>query len=229
MDNSSELDDLPDPFFRRRSTWVVAFLGCAVLAIAGWWWMSDSTTKSIVDLGSRQQYDSAWSRLRASQGSMGDCERLGLEAHLAQLDTRVDSALQRIADSLKACRVPVDSVLELVTLGDTRILEHAKGLDSSKQWALQANAFRAASDCIKADSLNRNCQLMGFQALVGMKDTYGQVAWIKNALIHWPSDTALLSRQAQAVAANNLVKTLPVAPAPEPAKPIKPVKKKHKH
>jgi hypothetical protein len=225
MDISDELDDLPDPFFRRRSTWVLAFAALAALALAGWWWKSESTAKTIAALGARHQYDSAWTRLRASQGTLGDCERLGLAAELGRLDTRSDSALLRIADSLKACRVPTDSILELVALGRTRILEHATGLDSSQQWSLQADAFRAASDCIKADSANRDCHMMGFQALVGMKDTYGQVAWIKNALVHWPDDTAFLARQSLAVAANDQVKAPPPAPAPEPAKPAK---KKHK-
>lgn len=196
MDLSDELEDRPEPFYRRRSTKVLAFVACVFLAIAWALWNSGDTSRTVVDLASRHQYDSAWSRLRATGGDLATCERLKLYAHLGRLDTRSDSVLLRTADSLRRCRVPTIAVLELAALANARVLAHATGLDSSQQWMLQASAFRAASDCIKADSANRNCQLMGFQTLVEMNDTLAQRAWIENALRHLPTDSALLARKA---------------------------------
>lgn len=196
MDLTDELDDRPEPFRRRRSTKVLVFLACTLLAIAWAIWNAGDTSRTVRDLAGRQQYDAAWSHLRAEGGDLAACERLKLQAHLGVQDPRADTVLLRTADSLRRCRVPSIAVLELAARGNARILAHATGLDSSQQWTLQASAFRAASDCIEADSANLDCQLMGFQALVQMQDTFAQRAWIQNALKHLPADTALLSRKA---------------------------------
>jgi hypothetical protein len=197
MDLSDDLDDRPEPFHRRRSTKVLVFVVCAAIAIAGALWNAGDTSRTVRDLAARHQYDSAWSRLVATGGGLATCERLKLYAHLGRLDARSDSTLVRTADSLRRCRVPTIEILELAALGNARILAHATELDSSRQWMLQANAFRAASDCIKADSAHRACQLLGLQALHAMQDTFAQRVWLENALKHLPTDTALLSRKAR--------------------------------
>ena len=230
MDLSTENEDVPPPFLQRRSTWIVAAAGCVAIALCGWWLRSNHIATTVKELGARHQYDSAWSALRSSQSGMGDCERFGLTGNLAMLDERTDTLLLRMADSIKACSVPPDSLLEYVSLGNLRIANHSHGLDSSAMWRLQANVFRSASECVKADSSNKPCRDYGFAALSGMKDSYGQLAWIQSALVRWPTDSHFLAMQAEAAKANALAK-LAVVPTPveNKAEAVKATKKKTKH
>lgn len=196
-----EQDAPPEPFFRRRSTLVVSVLAGAVLAIAGLWWNSGRTSRTLDALASRGAFDSAWTLLREEGSGEVPCVRAELAARLGLLDPRTDTILVLLADSLRTCRIPRPYLFELAAKGHYRIMEHAAVGDSEAVWRLQSNAFRAASDCVAADSLDLECQLMGFQALRRMGDTIAQRNWIENALSHAPHDTALLARRAMVGAA----------------------------
>lgn len=221
MDFSTEDEDTPPPFLKRRSTWLFAAAGLVALVLAGRWLKVASVEKEISALTSQRQYDAAWSKLRSSRSWLGDCSRIGLEADLVRQDDRADTLVLRAADSLKGCRVPADSILELVSLGNLRIAEHSSGLDSSALWGLHTTAFTAASKCVEADSSNMACRALGFRALVGMKDSYAQISWIKGALARWPKDSQFLAMDQEATRANEAARSgiekAPAAVAPEPA------------
>jgi hypothetical protein len=230
MDLSIEDEDTPPPFFQRRSTWLFGLALLVGIGLLGWWFKVDSVKKDVTNIVASNQFDAAESKLKSSQGWLGDCDRYGLLAFLAKSDERKDTLALKMADSLRGCSVSPDSILELVSLGNLRISDHDQALDSSARWTLQTNAFTAASACVKADSANKSCRSYGFLALVGMKDSYAQVNWMSNALARWPNDSAFLQMAELARRANDSVKLAaakPSAPAPTVAPKI-PTKKKRK-
>lgn len=234
MDLSIEDEDTPPSFFKRRSTWMFAFVGLVAVGLAGWWFKVDAAKKTTSDLVAAGKYDAAWAMLNANRTWFGDCDRYGIMASLAQADERNDTLVLKMADSVRACKVPPDSILQLVALGNLRISDHLATLDSSARWSMQTNAFTAASECVKSDSGNKACRAFGFRALVGMKDSYAQVNWMISALARWPKDSAFLVMAEEAKRANDAVKLAaaqPAAPiASDAAKvaPKKAAKKKHK-
>ncbi|MEK7391960.1 MAG: hypothetical protein AAB214_05270, partial [Fibrobacterota bacterium] len=183
MDLSIEDEDTPPPFLQRRSTWLLGFALLVAIGLLSWWLKVDSVKKGVTELVAAGRYDAAWEKLGATQGWLGDCDRIELQSELARLDERKDTLVLQMADSLRGCRVPPDSILQFVALGNLRISSHAVALDSSMRWRLQTNAFTAASECVKSDSGNKACRIYGFEALVGMKDTYAQVNWTDSALV----------------------------------------------
>lgn len=187
--------DPNDRFLRRPSTWIAGFFGCVAAALAGWWWISSLAGNAILAQGARHQYDSAWTKLDGWHWAFSECGRQGVAANLAALDDRTDTLLLRMTDSLKVCRLPKDSLFELVSLGYLRIARHAKGLDTSELWRIQGTAFRAASDCIKIDSSRHACLVLGYQALVAMEDTASMDSWLGMARSRWPKDPAFEPRK----------------------------------
>jgi len=232
MDLSIEDEDTPPPFLQRRSTWLFGFALLIAIGLAGWWFKVDSVKSDVTKLVVAGQYDAAWAKLEETRGLLGDCDRFGLQAELARLDERKDTLVLKMADSIRGCKAAPDSVLEFVSLGNLRISSHAVALDSSARWTLQTNAFTAASECVKADSGNMACRTYGFQALVGMKDTYAQVNWMASALTRWPNDSAFKAMAEEARKANDSVKLAAkptTAPETAPAKKTaKIAKKTHK-
>lgn len=188
-----DLDDKPTPWYRRPKLWILTLLGCAVLGVLGSFAVKHRVASGILDLAARKQYDSAWAALDASKGSLSSCKRSGLVATLAHMDPRADTILFNSAESLKMCFVSSDSLLRLAALGNLRILDNAKGLDSSKQWTLQSMAFGAASRCIGIDSANRRCYQLGDQALQKMQDTEGRIRWLEIGLHHLPGDSLIVA------------------------------------
>jgi len=227
MDLSIEDEDAPPPFLQRRSTWLFGLAALVAIALFGWWLKVDSVRKNVTNLVNTGEYDAAAKKLEATKGWLGDCDRFGLRASLAKADERKDTLVLEMADSLRGCHALSASLLELVSLGNLRIADHAGDLDSSARWTMQTNAFTAASECVKADSANKSCRTYGFRALVGMKDTYAQVNWMANALARWPNDSAFLGMAEDARRANLAAKqATAAASAPQPADTPKPEPKK---
>jgi len=193
-----DLDNKPTPWYRRPKLWILTLLVCAVLGVVGTFANKHRVASSIIDLAERKQYDSAWAALEASKGSLSSCKYSGLAATLAQMDPRADTILFNSAESLKMCFVSSDSLLRLAALGNLRILDNAKNLDSSKQWTLQSMAFGAASRCIGIDSANRRCYQLGNQALSRMNDAHAQVAWLELASRYAPEDSLFTTLLAHA-------------------------------
>lgn len=191
-----DLDDKPTPWYRRPKLWILTVAGCIVLAVAGSFLVKYRVSSGILELAERKQYDSAWAALDSARGSLSSCKRSGLTATIAQMDTRADTVLFHMAESLKMCFVSGDSLLGLVALGNLRILDNASGLDSSAQWTLQSMAFGAAARCAGIDSANRTCYVLGDRALEKMGDTEGRIRWLGIGLRHLPDDTLLATRHA---------------------------------
>lgn len=191
-----DLEDKPTPWYRRPKVWILTVVGCAIVGTVGSFALRQRTASGILDLAERKQYDSAWAALDSAQGSLSSCKRSGLTATLAQMDPRADTILFHMAESLKMCFVSEDSLLGLAALANLRILDNASGLDSSAQWTLQSMAFGAVSRCIRIDSANRTCYVLGNQALEKMYDTEGRIRWLEIALRHLPDDTLLATRHA---------------------------------
>jgi len=197
MDPMTELDATPEPFFQRRSTRVVGFFAIVGLVLFAWWYSVHAKGRNILAMGARGQCDSAWAELNAWQGPLYDCSRWGLAANLAAIDSRADTLLLRMVDSLTTCHLPEDSLLKLVSLANLRLASRTSPLDTSDLWRIQGTAFRAASDCVRVDSTNRTCFELGFKALVALDDSFGQSAWIGKALERWPGDTGFLGMKAR--------------------------------
>lgn len=212
-----DLDDKPTPWYRSPKIWILTVVGCIVVAVAGSFLIKHQASSGILELAERKQYDSAWAALDAARGSLSSCKRSGLTAALAQMDTRADTVLFHMAESLKMCFVSDDSLLRLVALGSLRILDHAKDLDSSKLWTLQSSAFGAAAKCVGIDSANRSCFLLGNQALEKMHDTEGRIRWLGIAVRHLPDDSQLVALHAIAKEAEKFAPpTLPTDSATLP-------------
>lgn len=186
------LDATNVPFWKRRSVLVVAACLLLVGLVVGAWHRSESSIRAIRELGSRGQFDSAWSQFAAVRGVLSDCERQAWTGELALMDPRSDSILLRVVDSMREeCVFPSESLFLMQAVGNLRILEHARSPDAVARRDLPASAFRAASECIRLDSAKRACHLLGFQALTIMRDSSSRAAWLANALRHLPSDSAL--------------------------------------
>jgi|GEM_PF-3048689 len=233
MNHSIEDEDVPTPFLLRRSTWLFGFAGLLVVSMGGCWYNGYNARNTVTKLVESRQYDAAWAALQAHSGSLDDCDRYDLQAELVRSDIRTDTLALRMADSLRVCRMPPATLLELVALGNLRISAHNPVMDSSARWMLQANAFSAASHCVKSDSGNKACRIYGFEALVGMEDTYAQVNWMDSTLARWPDDSVFMAMAEKARKANETAKLAaaaalaPVA-APDPKKAPKVAKEKQK-
>jgi len=218
MPESLPVHDEPVPFWKRRSTLVVA--ACVVVAgvVLGAWRHSESSIRKVRELGERGQYDSAWAQLASVSGGLRDCERQAWTGDLALLDPRADSILLRVVDSMRGeCVLPSESLFQMAAMGNLRVLAHARSPDAISRRDLPASAFRAASECIRLDSTKRACHLLGFEALTIMRDSVSRSMWLANALRHLPRDSAL--QALRAVAASPFPPVVPdsgAGPLPTP-------------
>lgn len=194
MEPLDELEDISPPLWRRGTTWVLLAVVAVAMAVGVSLWRGRSSTGDVLELAGRQRFDSAWKLLDASHGSMSDCSRYALGANLAWMDPGADTVILRLADSLRGCRVPADSIAQLAALGKWRVQRNAKGLDTSSRWKILAASFGAASACIKADSGKRICYVLGRQALEAMGDPVGESNWSALARARWPRDTAFAAK-----------------------------------
>ncbi|HQF56185.1 MAG TPA: hypothetical protein PK208_13795 [Fibrobacteria bacterium] len=213
-----DLDDKPTPWYRRPKLWILTAVGCIVLAVAGSFLVKYRVSSGILELAEGGHYDSAWAALDSARGSLSSCKRSSLTATIAHMDTRADTILFHMAESLKMCFVSEDSLLGLAALANLRILDNSSGLDSSKRWTLQSMAFGAVSRCIRIDSANRSCYQLGYQALSRMNDAHGQVAWLELATKHVPKDTLFPAQLAQARRADTVTTKSAPDSLPNPAK-----------
>lgn len=175
-----------------------------LLAGGGWYirgrWQASSTLSDLEALVARGRFDSAWLVKRDAGTVLDECRRQQATLFLSRFDERADTAIFRALDTLKAsCWYEADSSMEFGALGHLRIATHAR-LDTNDRWKVYASAFRLASECVKLDSANRSCRLLGFQALESMRDTFSTRSWSSMARRRWNTDPAFANLEALSLA-----------------------------
>lgn len=191
----SKLIDL----IRAGRIWIFLALAAGMIFMMRGCWRASSIESSIVDMVWRNQYDSAWELQRASHAELEDCQRHRLTLFVGRFDIRTDTSIFRALDSLTPCRYAPDSAMEFAARGHLRIASRAR-IDTSDRWKLYASAFRAASECVKSDSTHVSCWYLGFDALMGMRDTFSTRAWARMARTRWPDDTSFRNLEGIALA-----------------------------